>query len=234
MYVYKTLSAGGRFCHWLIAGCMAVLFSTGLYIGNPAFIGTQGTEPAVAVTQLFSMETIRYIHFAAAFVFSGTLLLRLYLVFTHPGNRLFPDFCSAGYWRGLVEVMAYYAFLRRHHQLYIRNPLAATAYLGIYLLMLAEAVTGLAMYSMIKPNSWLAGLFGPVNNWLGNEYMTHFVHHVIAWGFFLFLLGHVYLVFYNDIVEKSGELSSIVSGRKLFTEKPADAQAGLRTETESM
>ena len=233
MYVYKTLSAGGRFCHWLIAGCMVILFCTGLYIGNPAFIGTQGTEPTMAVANLFSMETIRYIHFAAAFVFCGALLFRLFLVFTYPGDRLFPNFRSTGYWQGLVEVMAYYAFLRRHHKTYIRNPLAATAYLGIYFLMFVEAVTGLAMYAMIKPNSWLAGLFGPVNNWLGNEYMTHIAHHVIAWGFFLFLLGHVYLVFYNDIVERSGELSSIVSGRKNFSEQPADAKPGLRVEAKS-
>ncbi|QDR82590.1 hypothetical protein [Sporomusa termitida] len=47
------------------------------------------------------------------------------------------------------------------------------------------------------------------------------------WCFFIFALGHIYMVFYNDIVEKSGELSSIVSGRKHYQEHPVDATDAL-------
>jgi len=221
---YRLFSSGLRFCHWIWALCIVVLFFTGLYIGNPMFIGTQGKEPAVAIASLLSMETIRQVHFLTAFILCACLLLRVYLFFTYRGNRLFPDFSSRGYWRGISEMLAYYSLLRTQHRLYMRNPLAATVYVMVYILMFLEAVTGLAMYSMIRPNSLLATVFGPVNHLLGNEYTTHFVHHVIAWSFVVFLLTHIYMVVFNDITEKSGELSSIVSGRKQFPETPVDAK----------
>ena len=227
MKIYRVFSPGVRFCHWIIALCMVVLFVTGLYIGNPGYIGTQGQEPTMAVTRLFSMEMIRYIHFIAAAVFIAALVVRFYLLFTYRGNRLFPNFFSREYYKGALEVMLYYGFLKKSHKHYLRNPLAATTYVGIYVLMILEAVTGLAMYVMIRPNSFWAGIFGPVNNILGNEYITHIVHHGIAWVFAVFLIAHIYLVFLNDVVEQSGELSSIVSGQKHFHEGFDDYQEKL-------
>lgn len=202
--------------------CMVVLFFTGLYIGDPMFIGTQGNEPTFAVTGLLSMESIRSLHFMAAFVFIACMLLRVYLVFTYPGNRQFPNFFTKKYWQGLGKMLGYYGFFRSHHPTYIRNPIAATAYLSVYILMGIQIFTGLAMYVMIRPESFLAIVFAPLTSWLGNEYNTHFLHHIINWVFSLFLLIHVYLVVYNDVVEKSGELSSIVSGRKYFKEHAVD------------
>jgi Ni/Fe-hydrogenase 1 B-type cytochrome subunit len=227
MYIYRMFSSGLRFCHWILAACIVVLFLTGLYIGNPSFIGTQGNEPTSAVTKLFSMETIRFIHFSTAAIFGTTLLLRFYLFFTYRGNRLFPNPRNRSYWQGLQEMLAYYTLAKPHHRTYLRNPLAATFYVCLYILMVLELATGLAMYAMIDPNSWLAHLFMPINGWLGNEFMTHTMHHIIAWGFFISFLTHIYLVFYNDVMEKSGELSSIVSGQKHFPEQPVDALAVL-------
>lgn len=219
---YRLFSIGLRLCHWIWALCIVVLFLTGIYIGNPMFIGTQGKEPTVAVVSLLSMEVIRQVHFTAGFVFCACVLLRFYLFFTYRGNRLYPNFLSRAYWQSVGEMLAYYTLLRTRHRLYLRNPLAATVYVVVYILMVLEAISGLAMYSMIEPNSLMAAVFGPVHHLLGNEYNTHFVHHVIAWGFMIFLLTHIYMVVFNDITEKSGELSSIVSGRKHFAETPVD------------
>lgn len=227
MHCYYVLTPGARFCHWAIAACMAVLFPTGLYIGSPGYIGTQGIEPAVAVGHWFSMETIRYVHFTAGFLLIACLLLRAYLLFTYRGNRLFPKVFSKTYWLGIVDMVTYYTFLRKKHQVYVRSPLAASAYMMTYVLLAVEAASGLAMYAMVKPNSLLATLFNPVNHLLGNEYMTHIVHHYIAWIFVLFVLGHVYLVFYTDITDKDGELSSVVSGQKHFADVPVDLPSGL-------
>ena len=223
MYTYRMTTSGLRFCHWIIAGCIIILFVTGLYIGNPGFIGNQGNEPTIAVSQFFSMENIRFIHFSTAAIFGTALLLRFYLLFTYPGNRFFPDPRKRSYWRGLLEMAAFYTMIKSHHRTYLRSPFAATAYVAAYVLMAIELVTGLAMFAMIKPNSFLAALVMPINSWLGNEFMTHVVHHVVAWCFFLFLITHVYLVIFNDVTEKNGELSSIVSGRKRFSEQPVDA-----------
>jgi Ni/Fe-hydrogenase 1 B-type cytochrome subunit len=227
VHTYRLLSSGVRFCHWIWATCIVVLFVTGLYIGNPMFIGTQGIEPAVAVTNILSMESIRSLHFITAFIFISCLLLRTYLFFTYSGNRLFPNFFTRQYWRGLGEMIAYYGFWRSHHHTYLRNPLAATSYAAIYLLMLLEAITGFTMYTMIRPTAFLSSIFAPVIGWLGNEYGVHLLHHIIAWIFMVFLLVHVYMVIYDDVVEKTGELSSIVSGRKYFKDKPVDTKDSL-------
>lgn len=224
LYTYRVLSPGVRVCHWTLVVCMGILFATGLYIGNPGYIGTQGMEPTLAVSNFFSMSNIRFVHFVAAFVFSAALLARIYLAFTRPGNRLFMQPTATSYWSGLAEMVAYYTFLRSHHKLYIRNPLASTAYFVVYLLMLVEMISGLAMYAMIRPNSMLASIFGPFNGLVGNEYMTHIIHHYLAWFFILFAIAHVYLVFYNDATEKCGELSSMVSGEKHYKQPPVDLE----------
>lgn len=227
MITYRVFSSGVRFCHWTIAACMVVLFATGLYIGSPGYIGTQGKEPFEAVAGLFSMETIRFIHFSAAFVFCACLLLRFYLLFTYRGNRLFVQLRSREFWRGMVEVALYYMFIRRSHKFYLRNPLARLTYTFIYLFMLAEVVTGLAMYVMIRPNTFWGSAFTPLINLLGGEYRVHLIHHIIAWMFAIFVIGHIYLVFLTDIKEKNSELSAMVSGRKHYDDQPVDAHGSL-------
>lgn len=227
MNIYRLFSPGVRICHWVIALSILVLFVTGLYIGDPGFIGTQGKEPVAAVAHFFSMENIRYLHFMTAAIFCTCLIIRAYLLVTYRGNRLFPNFFTRNYYKGIGEIVAYYSMLRSEHRPYLRNPLAATAYVTAYIFMVLAAITGLAMYSMINPNSMLAGVFGPINLLLGNEYNTHMVHHYIAWFFVLFFFVHVYMVVLNDTTEKNGELSSMLSGYKFFTQCPVDGKSQL-------
>ncbi len=52
---YYIYSPWLRIFHWVMAASVGVLFATGLYIGNPFFIGTQGVEPTFAVNKLMSM-----------------------------------------------------------------------------------------------------------------------------------------------------------------------------------
>ena len=217
---YYVCSPWVRAFHWIMVACMAVLFPTGLYIANPFFLGSLGVEPTYAVSNLFSMENIRFFHFAAGYCLVAACILKVYGFITNKGDRLLAKFWTPHFWTGAIDVFLHYIFLRPTHRPYIRNPLARATYWGVYCLILAEIFTGFAMYSMIAPNSVSAKIFGG----FGNEYALHLVHHFIAWLLILFAIVHVYLAIRDDCHAKNGEISSMVSGVKFFKEDPVDVE----------
>lgn len=219
---YYVFSAATRIFHWVMVVAVAVLFLTGLYIGNPFFIGTQGWEPTFAVTAVFSMEMMRYYHFVAAYLLVASLILRIYGWIINKGDRLLPRFWTKEYWDGAKETTLHYLFLRSQHRPYLRNSLARTSYLLVYSMFLIEIITGFAMYVMINPASWSAKIFGPFNKLLVNEYFIHIVHHYMAWFIVLFVIVHVYMATRADWMEKGGEVSGMISGVKFYEEEPED------------
>jgi Ni/Fe-hydrogenase 1 B-type cytochrome subunit len=222
MKPYYLFSPELRIFHWVMVMSVVILFLTGLYIGNPAYIGAQGTEPTFAVSSFFSMENIRFIHFATAFVLLAALILRIFGFVTNKGDRLFPKPWTRDYWSRTADMALHYTFFRSTHRPYLRNHLARSGYATVYIMLFIEAVTGLAMYFMINPNGWGAALFGPVNYWLKSEYTVHLVHHYIAWFFVLFVIVHLYMVIRDDLRERNGEISSMISGVKYLHEDPDD------------
>lgn len=205
-----------RIFHWVMVFSISILFVTGLYIGNPAFIGTQGIEATYAVESLFSMETIRYIHFATAYIFVATIIMRIYGMVMYKGDRLFPRPWTIEYWLGTLDVALHYSFIFPTHRPYIRNHMARAGYASVYVMILLEVITGFAMYYMVNPNGIGAKLFGSFNHLLINEYVVHIIHHYIAWFIVLFAITHIYMAIRADLTEKGGEISSIFSGVKYF------------------
>lgn len=219
---YYIYSPWLRIFHWLMVGSIVVLFATGLYIGNPAFIGTQGLEPTFAVSKALSMETIRYIHFVAAYILVFSFIFRIYGFIVNKGDRLLPKPWTKLYWQGLIDMKLHYMFLRPHHQPYLRNSLARSSYLAVYFLIALEAVTGFAMYFMVNPNSLGAKIFGPFNHLFVDEYIVHLIHHYVAWLIILFAIVHVYMAIRADFMEGEGEVSSMFSGVKFYAHQPLD------------
>ena len=220
---YYLFSPFLRLFHWIMVVSIIVLFATGLYIGNPAYIGTQGLEATYAVSASFSMETIRMIHFITAYIFMASLILRIYGAVINKGDRLFPRPWTFEYWLGTIDVALHYAFIIPAHRPYLRNHMARAGYASVYAMIFVEAVTGFAMYVMINPNQWGAKIFGPINHWLVNEYIVHLIHHYAAWFIILFAIVHIYMAVRADCMEKSGEISSMFSGVKYLHEEPDDA-----------
>lgn len=210
-----------RLFHWIMGFSMPVLFLTGLYIGNPFYIGSQGIEPTYAIANFASMANVRYIHFLVAYILLGALVLRVYGYCINKGDRLLPRF-DYFCWEGMFETIRHYLFLKREHRLYLRNPLARLSYLGFYLLLIIQFATGFAMYSMVNPNSWLAKVFGPLNFLFFDERVVHHIHHYVAWLIVLFAIVHLYMVIRTDLMEKVGEASSMISGAKFFDKQPHD------------
>ena len=68
-----------RVCHWLIAGSIAVLSVTGLYIANPSMITTG------VATQRSLMGLVKLIHYSTAIVFGIAVISRIWWMFV--GNN---------------------------------------------------------------------------------------------------------------------------------------------------
>lgn len=224
MKAYYLFSPWLRIFHWVMVVCILVLFATGLYIGDPFYIGTQGTEPTFAVNNVFSMETVRFIHFIAAYILTASLILKIYGFLINRGDRLFPNPMNVKYWTGIIDTKLHYMFMRPKHLPYLRNSLARSGYATVYLLIIIEIITGFAMYFMVDPNSFLGKISGPVISLLGGEYMVHIIHHLIAWFIILFAIVHVYMAIRADYIEKGGEVSSMFSGIKYMEETPDDIE----------
>ena len=82
-------------------------------------------------------------------------------------------------------------------------------------------LTGFAMKSGSDPNGIWFILFGWVIPALGGENVVRNLHHVIAWGYALFVIVHLYLLIRQDVLGRDGTVSSIFTGYKFIeTNKP--------------
>jgi Ni/Fe-hydrogenase 1 B-type cytochrome subunit len=196
--------------HWAAAVSVVVLVVTGFYIGEP-FLTTGGEASAH-----YLMGWMRFLHFAAAGVFVATAIIRVYWLFA--GNQferwraLFPVLRKD--WVNLVKQVKFYFMIQPEKAPHYlgHNPLQQFSYTGLYLLAGAQVVTGFAMYGQSRPGGLWYTLFGWVVPLLGGIQVVHFVHHVLMWAFLIFIPIHIYLALRADLLERTGTISSIISG----------------------
>ncbi len=206
-----------RIMHWLAAFALLVLAVTGLYIGKPFFIsgGSEAADP-------FMMGWVRFFHFAAAAVLVMTAIVRVYWLFA--GNRferlraLFPIRWRD--WVNMVKQAKFYMMIAEHPPHYLgHNPMQQLSYTGIYLVALLMVVTGFAMYGQSNPG----GIFYRGFNWVGivagGMPVVRLIHHAATWVFLIFIPIHVYLAFRADNMERSGVISSIITGGRFVPDR---------------
>jgi len=202
-----------RLFHWLIAGSIAVLAVTGIYIGNP-FLQVTGEA-----TRHFAMGTMKSIHFVAAMVFALSVLGRILWMFAGNPYARWREFLplSAERIRGALDTAAFYVFLKRDSPAYVgHNPLAGAVYTVVYGLCLLLIATGLALASAgAHVGSMLSG-FQFLIPLCGGLQMARFLHHVSMWLVLGFAAHHVWSAFLIGIVEKSSLIDSIFSGYKVL------------------
>ncbi len=199
-----------RAMHWAAAGSIVVLAVTGFYIGKPYFI-TSGEASAH-----FLMGWMRFLHFTAAGVLVATAIIRLYWLFA--GNQferwraLFPVWKQD--WVNLVKQVKFYLMIQPEKAPHYlgHNPLQQFSYTGLYTLAAMQVITGFAMYGQSRPGGLWYTLFGWVVPLLGGIQIVHFVHHVLTWVFLAFIPIHIYLALRSDLLERTGTISSIISG----------------------
>lgn len=210
-----------RMFHWWNAWLMFWLIVTGLAIGLPV--------PGPHVAEAFYgswFGWIRLIHFVAGWLLLFNFVLRLYWGFV--GNRHARWTSMAPFsWkelkrqvRQLIDVLRVDIIETSQMELEIpgHNALASWSYMGYFALMVAQILTGFALYAPMS-TSWMAGLFGWVSPLLGGDLLVRQIHHVLTWVFILFTGIHVYIVLYHDRVEGRGFASAIIGGWKFMVRK---------------
>ena len=197
-----------RIAHWLIFFSFATLSFTGLFIHRPFLLPT-GQAP-------FLMATVRFIHVIAGFVLIGAFALRVYWFFKGNFWARWSSYIPIHrqQWTGMGTMAEFYAFLRfdpGHRAGH--NPLAALTYFIIYLLILVEILTGLALYSRVLGNPVLTQFIGWLPQLIDPQYLRE-IHYFLMFVLFSFLIFHVYASILVSIEEQNGLLDSIFSGWK--------------------
>jgi Ni/Fe-hydrogenase 1 B-type cytochrome subunit len=202
-----------RVYHWVNVICVAVLFSTGLYIASPIL------APAGEPVRHFVMGTIRKVHFLFAFIFIVNFLVRIYWFWV--GNNYsrsgFPLVWQREWWQDLSRQFGDYWRLQKGHVHLGHNALGGLAYTIFAVgLSWAQIFTGLALYSESNPGGFWSRVAGWVIPLLGGSFQDRMWHHFFAWGFIFFAILHIYIVFYDGLQFRNGLVGSMVSGEKFF------------------
>jgi len=216
-----------RFFHLVNALCIVVLGLTGFVIGRPIAFAN-----ASEASFSYWFGTVRFVHFATAFVLIFNFLFRIYWGFVGNRHASWRNFIPlrASQWREIMHVLKVDILLGRVEkplESVGHNALAALIYFLSFLVFLGQVATGLALYSAMSPFgigrnfAWLVPLFG-------GDFAVRQLHHTLMWFFPVFILVHVYLVAYHDYVEGRGIMSSMVGGWK-FIERAAGPRAAQRT-----
>ena len=199
-----------RIFHWVNALCIVVLCVTGFVIGDPPAI-MHATQPE----ENYWFGWVRLAHFIAAFVFMTNFIVRIYWMFAGNmfarWNNYIP--LTKRQWRGIFETVKVDVLLLTPKPIYDigHNSLAALTYSGVFVLMAIQSLTGLGMF-YASSDSIVAPAFVNGLQSVGGFFPVRYVHHVLMWAFVLFMVVHVYLVFYHDYRAQRG---GIVHNRRL-------------------
>jgi len=199
-----------RAMHWIAVACIIALVITGFYIGKPYFIAGGDTG------QHFLMGWMRFIHFSAAAFFVATGIVRAYWLFA--GNKferlaaLFP--VRPRDWVNMWKQIKYYLMIQpeKAPRYLGHNPLQQLSYTAIYAVALTMVITGFAMYGQSDPSGFFYKAFNWVGILFGGMPVVRFIHHVLTWAFLIFIPIHIYLAIRADHLERTGTISSIISG----------------------
>jgi Ni/Fe-hydrogenase 1 B-type cytochrome subunit len=198
-----------RLSHWLNVFSIIILSITGFYIGSP-FINARDTESLVTAY-------MRGIHFIAAYVFTVSVLLRIYWWFAGNKNARLNQFIPTNRERlqNIYQTGMFYAFCQRtlpHSQGH--TGLAGLSYAFLFLLYFMEIITGFAMLSVANGGGAVWTILGGWSLSLMSVAYLRLIHHMTMWIIWFFVIAHVYIGWHNDLIERNGLISSIFSGYK--------------------
>jgi Ni/Fe-hydrogenase 1 B-type cytochrome subunit len=203
-----------RLYHWINALCIVIQCITGFLIASPTNVMT-GTDAYFN----YSMGTVRFIHFTVAFVFFFNFLFRIYWGFAGNDFSRWYNFIplKVCQWKEILNVIKLDVLMvtKKPIDSIGHNSLASFIYFITFLIFLVQCLTGFGMYSAMS-DKFIPKLFVWVVPLLGGDMQTRMLHHIFMWGFIIFTIVHVYLVFYHDYVERRGVTSSMIGGWKFI------------------
>lgn len=203
-----------RFFHWINALCIVVLCVTGYIIGNPPAI-----QHATEAIHNYWFGWVRLAHLTTGMIFVVNIIMRVYWAFA--GNYFARWFnfipLKRRQWHSIFSTIKVDILLLTKHPVHDigHNSLAAVTYFGLFLLSVIQALTGFMMMFVTTNN-----VGEPVTTWmlfgLNGFFVVRTIHHWLMWAFVIFMIVHVYLVFYHDYIERNGIASSMIGGWKFI------------------
>lgn len=214
VYVYE---APVRLWHWVQFFAIITLCVTGFFIGHP--LPSQPGQPY----DHFLMGYIRFVHFAAAYIFIIGFLTRIYWAFvgnSHAREIFLPPIFRGEYWSGVWHEIKWYLFLALEPKKYSgHNPLAVlTMHVMFVWGSIFIILTGLALFGEgTLPGSWQYDWF---SSWItplfGQPQAVRTAHHLAMWYLITFILVHIYVAVREDIMSRQSIVSSMISGWRSF------------------
>jgi Ni/Fe-hydrogenase 1 B-type cytochrome subunit len=197
-----------RVCHWLIAGSIALLSVSGLYMANPSLMTTG------VVAQRSLMGLVKLIHYSTAIVFGIAVISRIWWMFVGNNYARWDKFVPER-WMAIGPTLSYYLFRMRKPPGFVgHNPLAGITYTFVFVIYLIMIATGLAMYSVSAHVGSPLRLFTFLVPWFGGLSMARWLHHGFMWMLIGFAAHHVYSAVLMSQVEANATVESIFSGYK--------------------
>lgn len=201
-----------RLVHWSVVLSVFTLLISGFYIAGPISHG------AGATADKFFMGNVRTIHTFFGVFLTFLMIWRAYMGLFAKFHARWHDLLAWTNIHNLVSQVKFYLLLsdkKTKHE-YQYGPLQSLAYSGLIFLQIMIILTGLIMVGAnyhAGLSLWLGGLLKPVEIYMNGLAGVRLIHHIIAWGFILFIMVHVYMAVWIDIVYKEGTISSMISGR---------------------
>ncbi len=209
----KVWSVAIRYNHWLMAATIFVLIATGYYIADPF------TIPSGETVDKNFMGAVRFWHILFGVLLCFLFVWRLYLAFFSRFHADWKDLFVWTDWRKGVRQALFYSLITKEPPVHYRDlygPIQALAYLGLMGMVLLIVLTGLILMGAgygAGLTSFVYLYLKPLENLLGGLAMVRWIHHILMWGFILFIVVHVYMAFWHDVIFKEGTVSSMIIGR---------------------
>jgi len=207
----KHWSVAIRINHWAMALAIFVLIGTGFLIAYPFTVYTGETWTK------FSVGEIRFWHILAGIILMFLFIWRVYLAFFSTFRADWKDLLAFTNIPNTIQQIKFYLLIEKkgppHTGLY--GPMQSIAYLGLFGMVFVIVITGLILMGAgyhAGITSWFYIVLKPLENLMGGLAMVRYIHHILTWGFVLFIVVHVYMAFWYDAVLGEGTLSSMVSG----------------------
>lgn len=207
----KEWSVPIRINHWGMVISIFILIATGFYIAGP-FTVYEGET-----VKKFFMGDVRFVHILFGVFLSFIFIWRVYLAFFSKFHADWKDFFAFTDWPNTVKQLKFYALVSKEpaEHKYLYGPMQSLAYGGLMVMILFIVLTGVILMGA----GYHAGLTAlvyklvkPFENLVGGLAMVRWIHHILTWCFILFIVVHIYMAFWYDVMFRQGTVSSMISG----------------------
>jgi len=207
----KEWSVPIRINHWGMVISIFILIATGFYIAGP-FTVYEGET-----VKKFFMGDVRFVHILFGVFLSFIFIWRVYLAFFSKFHADWKDFFAFTDWPNTVKQVKFYALVSKEpaEHKYLYGPMQSLAYGGLMVLMLFIVLTGVILMGAgyhAGLTALIYKLVKPFENLVGGLAMVRWIHHILTWCFILFIVVHIYMAFWYDVIFRQGTVSSMISG----------------------